>query len=131
MAELFNIDFETGDLSQFDSTTDNLVTFDASTVAAQTGTYGMRCIGAGNGYGDIVFQALLDRLDDHRPWRIGLRAGYAHAFGFEMEATGQDPYYVYRRWHDPRIKCNITFMDFHVSYITMQWGEGWEGFSWR
>ena len=55
----------------------------------------------------------------------------AHAFGFEMEATGQDPYYVYRRWHDPRIKCNILFMDFHVSYIKMQWGESWPGFSWR
>lgn len=53
MAELFNADFETGDLSQFDATVDNLATFDASTIATQTGTYGMRCVGAGTGHGYI------------------------------------------------------------------------------
>ena len=55
----------------------------------------------------------------------------AHAFGFEMAATGQDPYHVYRRWHDPRIRCNILFMDLHADYIQMQWGESWPGFTWR
>ncbi len=55
MAEVFNIDHETGDFSQYSSTdSGTLATFDVSSDAAQTGTYGMRCIGAGNGYGSIV-----------------------------------------------------------------------------
>jgi len=54
-----------------------------------------------------------------------------HAFGFEMQATGQDPYTAYARWHDPEIKCNILFMDVHVNYIQMQYGDSWPGFSWR
>lgn len=50
MAEIFKIDFEDGDLNDFDSTDDNFTTLDAHADAAKVGSYGMRMI---EGYGYV------------------------------------------------------------------------------
>ena len=55
MASVFDIDFEAGNLNEFDSTGGaGLATFDAHVDAAMVGSYGMRCIGAGAEYGKIA-----------------------------------------------------------------------------
>lgn len=50
MALIYSLDFEGGDLSEFDSTT-GTGTLSASASAARTGSYGFEIAGAGTGYG--------------------------------------------------------------------------------
>ena len=62
MANIVDIDFEGGNLNEFDSTTDNLVTFEANTASKKTGSYGMSQIGAGSGSGIIATGSTEDTL---------------------------------------------------------------------
>ena len=57
--------------------------------------------------------------------------GAAYGFSVNILASGTTAEQAFGQWHDPRVKCNVLFMDMHADFFEMQYGEEWPGFSWR
>ncbi len=100
-------------------------------------------VGYGNSYVYPTFDYLLNDPDNGRAGKkltdyqetssitFLMGDGAVYGFSVNLQAAGVTAEEAFGRWHDPKMKCNILFMDMHTDYVQMRYGESWAGFSWR